>query len=439
MSGYKIKGGRVLKGEVEISGAKNVALKAIAASFLTEDKVVIENAPLISDVLVMVEIAKSMGAKVKLEKKHRLIIEPGFVEKTKIPLEIGAKLRASSVFLGSLIGRFGRASIPNPGGCRIGARPIDRHIEGLRKLGANVYYDKDGYFQARAKKIKGSRYSFLKNTHTGTETLILAAVLGKGKTVLENAAQEPEVDDLIELLVKMGARIRRSKDRVIEINGVEKLRGAKHKIMYDRNEAVTMAVAGLVTKGRVLVKKANKSYLKSFLEKVNQAGAFYEEKKEGIEFYRKKSLRPTKVVTGPYPGFMTDWQAPWALLMTQADGESIVHETVYEKRFVYVEELRKMGARIEFFNPKVKNPREFYNFNWDDGRDSFHAIRICGPTKLHNAVMKISDLRAGATLVLAALAAKGESYIEGVEHIDRGYENFEERLKKLGANIKRVK
>jgi len=440
MKAFVISGGNPLKGEVEVSGAKNVALKAIAAAFLTEDEVEIKNAPFIDDVMAMVEIARKLGADVEVKKDHRIIINSTKVRPVKIPLGMGAKLRASSVFLGSLVSRYKKAVVPNPGGCRIGARPIDRHIDGLRKIGIDVYYNGDGYFRAKADIIKGGEFRFEKNTHTGTETLILASVFCRGKVILENAAEEPEVDDLIRLVNLMGAKVKRTKARTIEIVGVDKLHGTSFEVMPDRNEVVTMAVGAIVTNGRVFVKGAREKDLKIFLRSLNRAGVGYEIKEKGIEFGKKEkeSVKPTKVTTNCHPGFMTDWQAPWTLLMTEADGESIVHEAVYEKRFSYVEELAKMGAKISLFNPKVENPKEFYNFNWEDGEKYYHAAKVFGPTKLHNAVVEISDLRAGATLVLAALAAKGTSYLTGIEHIDRGYEDFEKRLRKLGAKIRRI-
>lgn len=436
-----ISGGRPLKGEVEISGSKNVALKAVVAGLLTEETLVIKNVPDISDLSFMIEIAKELGVQIQRFPK-KIKINARNLKDRKVPLEMAARLRTSSMFIAPLLARFGKAVIPNPGGCRIGARPIDRHIQGLEKMGIKVKYgEEDGYFHAESGKFRNAKYRFPKNTHTGTETLILASVLAEGKIVLENAAQEPEVDDLIALLNLMGARIERVEPRTIIIRGVSKLHGGTFEIMPDRNEAVTFAVAALATDGEIFLKNAQKEVLKPFIEKVKEAGGECEEKNGGLRFFKKQDkLQAVDVITSSYPGFMTDWQAPWALLMTQAEGKSIIHEAIYENRFQYVDELQKMGAQIEFFNPEVKNPQDFYNFNWEDNNsDFFHAIRVFGPEKLHNAVLQISDLRAGATLVLAALSAYGESYLIGVEHLDRGYENFEDRLRDLGAKIKRVK
>lgn len=435
-----ITGGKALHGEVEISGSKNVALKAIVAGLLTEEELTIGNVPVISDLTLMEEIAQNLGVEIR-RVAGTLKIKALNFKTNKVPLEEGARLRTSSMFMAPLVARLGQAVIPNPGGCRIGARPIDRHIEGLKKMGVKIKYsERDGYFHAESKKLKGVTYRFPKNTHTGTETLIMAAVLAEGQTVLENAAQEPEVDDLIVLFNAMGGKIKRVKPRTIVIQGVAKLHGTTFKIMPDRNEAATFAVAALVTNGDIFLKNAQKKVLKPFLEKVREAGGKWKEEDNGLRFFRSGELCATDIVTSPYPGFMTDWQAPWALLMTQAEGESIIHETIYEDRFQYVAELKKMGAKIELFNPKVLNPSKFYNFNWEDNRpEHFHAAQISGPTKLHDAVLNISDLRAGATLVLAALTAGGESYLTGLEHLDRGYEKFEERLESLGAKIKRVR
>ena len=261
-----------------------------------------------------------------------------------------------------------------------------------------------------------------------------------GETILRNAALEPEIDELITLLMQMGAKVSRSGEREITINGVEKLHGTTFEIGPDRNEIVTFAAAALLTKGDILVVDAHRVDLKEFIAKLEKAGAGIEEKKEGIRFFYKEPLKSIDVTTSFYPGFMTDWQGSWAVLMTQAHGSSTIHETIYENRFGYVSELRKMGADIVLFNPEVKNPHEVYNFNLSDNNpDYFHAVKVSGPTKLHNAVVTISDLRAGATLVLGALSAEGESVIFGVEHLNRGYAKFAEALNSLGADIKRIK
>lgn len=440
MDKFTVKGGEKLQGTVSVSGAKNVALKALVAACLTEEEVLIENIPLISDFLVMAEIIRDLGGRVEIS-GHRVKIQVRKFKKHKIPLKTAGEIRTSCLLLAPLLVRVGQALIPNPGGCRIGARPIDRIIEGLKKMQADISYSSaDGYFHAKTGGLKGISYRFEKNTHTGTETLILAAVLARGKTILENAAQEPEVDELIDLLNKMGAKIKREGGRTIVISGVRKLHGVKFTIGPDRNEIVTFAVAAILTGGDLFIKEIKEKNLSHFLKMLQLAGAGFEVKKDGIRFFSKGELQPTEITTSYHPGFMTDWQGPWAVLMAKAQGISSIHEAIYESRFSYVSELLKMGVKVKLFNPTVENPDKFYNFNWSDNKpEDKHAIKIFGPAELHNAVMTISDLRAGATLVLAALAARGESIIFGVEHLDRGYEDFEKRLRGIGANIKRVK
>lgn len=438
---FVVNGGRRLTGKITLSGAKNVALKALAAALLTDEQILLENIPLITDLKLMVKIISSLGVEVSFYKKNQLKVHAQDLKKAKVDLDMGAHLRTSSMLLVPILRRLQQAIVPNPGGCRIGARPIDRHIEGLRLMGIDVSYNSaDGYFYAQNKKLVGCRYRFSKNTHTGTETMILAAVLANGQTILENAAYEPEVDDLIRLLNTMGANIHRVEPRTIVINGVKKLHGTSYRIMPDRNEAVTFAIAAYVTGGDLIISGTQRFLLKSFLEELDGANACWEPVDEyTTRFYHQGKLKATYVKTGPHPGFMTDWQAPWCLLMTQAEGESIIHETVFEDRFGYVSELCKTGANISLFNPKVKNPEKLYNFNWSDNKKGlFHALKIKGSTPLHNAVMNITDLRAGATLVIASLGVKGESILHGIEHIDRGYESLDTRLNALGADIKRM-
>ncbi len=440
MEKFVINGPTVLHGDVTIAGAKNVALKAIVTSLLTDDEIILHNMPHIRDVLLMLDVVKSLGAHVTID-GNTIRIQNGHTQDTIVPLETGARLRTSSMVLGPILSRYGNATIPNPGGCRIGARPIDRHIEGLKLMGATIDYDsKDGYFHAHARHLHGAEITFLKNTHTGTETLILAAVLADGTTILKNAAEEVEIDDLIALLVAMGAKITRSGKREITIVGVPTLHGAQYSIMSDRNEEATFAIAALTTKGDITVHHSQRGDMKAFLDAFEKAGGVYKIIDDTTtEYFYDKPLQPVDIVTASHPGFMTDWQAPWALLMTQATGVSTIHETVFENRFLYVEELRKMGADISYFDPNVEHPETFYNFNWADRNKGTHqAVRITGPTKLHNAILSMNDLRAGATVVLAAIIATGQSSIYGVEQIDRGYEHIDTRLAALGASIERI-
>lgn len=439
MEKFVIHGGRRLHGNISVSGSKNVALKVLIASLLTSEQVMITNMPRISDIEVLLEILKDLGVKITVS-GHTVTVQAEKLSDYEIALEAGARIRTSSMLIAPLLARLGKALIPNPGGCRIGARPIDRMINGLTKMGAVIdYVSRDGYFHASIKgSIKGVSYKFEKNTHTGTETLIMAAVLAKGQTVLENAATEPEVDNLIEFLNSMGAKIT-SLGRKIVIDGVNVLHGTNFNVMPDRNEVVTFAIAAAITDGDITVLNAKRKYIEEFLKKFEEAGGKWEQRNGGIRFY-DGNLAATNITTSYHPGFMTDWQGPWVVLMTKAKGMSIIHETVYEDRFGYIKELRKMGAQIELFKPHVKDPKSFYNFNLNnDNPNLLHGAKLHGPTKLHDAVMNISDLRAGATLVLGALGATGESVVYGVEHLDRGYENFEGRLSTLGADIKRVK
>lgn len=439
MDRFVVDGGNKLKGEIKVSGAKNVAMKVILAGLLTDKPIYVENVPLISSIYGTIDIVKPLGVKVDLHHNHTMTIVGDNLKSHIVPLELGGLYRTATMVMGPLLARVGEATVPNPGGCRIGKRPIDRHVDGLRAMGAKIKY-KDGFFVAHTSSLHGTRYRFAYNTHTGTETLILAAVLAEGETVLENAAEEPEIDDLIRLLNLMGAKIRRI-NRTIIIKGVKELNGAEFSVMPDRNESVTFAIAAIATGGDVTVDGTQRVYLKSFLEKLDQSNCGWEPiGEQKTRFFAKSKIGATDVVTFPYPGFMTDWQAPWALLMTQADGVSNIHETIYEDRFDYVEQLRKMGAKIDFFNPQVSDPKRVYNFNWKDrSKKDFHAIKIYGPKKLHNAYLEVSDLRAGATLIMGSLIADGESVISGIEHIDRGYEEIEKRLRTLGAKIKRVK
>lgn len=435
-----INGGKRLTGTAAVSGAKNVALKALVAACFTNEEVIIHNIPLISDFFVMVDIMKELGAEVVIE-DHTVRIRMKEFTHFSIPLDKAALARTSSMFIAPLLARTKEAIIPNPGGCRLGARPIDRTINGISQMDVEItYHSNDGYFHAKTNGLRGVQFTFEKSTHTGTETLILAAILAKGKTILKNAAEEPEVDDLITLVDAMGAKVTRSGKREITIVGVEKLHGATFTISPDRNEIVTFAIAALVTNGDVFIKDAQSVDLDTFLKEVAKANGGIEKRENGIRFYRKGPLYGTTITTTTYPGFMTDWQALWAVLMTQAEGESVIHETVFENKLGYITDLRKMGARTKLFNPSVAGPTSVYNFNLEDDKpEYFHAVKIKGPSLLHNAIVTTLDIRAGAAVVLAALAASGTSTIFGVEKLDRGYESFEKRLKSLGADIKRMR
>ncbi|OGG03787.1 UDP-N-acetylglucosamine 1-carboxyvinyltransferase [Candidatus Gottesmanbacteria bacterium RBG_16_52_11] len=439
MDKFVVHGGVPLKGEVRLSGAKNVALKTIVASLLTDDEITIDNVPDIIDVRLMLELLGTLGVKSHFSGNHVRLIRNS-LRNYEVPLEVGARLRTTTLVLGPLLSRFGSALVPNPGGCRIGARPIDRHIDALRQMGARITYNsRDGFFHGQADSLHGTVIRFPKNTHTGTESIILAAVLAKGQTVIENAAAEVEVDDLIEFLNGMGARIVRTKPREIKIDGVTRLHGTSYRLMSDRNEEVTLAVAAALTGGTVTVTGSVHRTLMAFLNPFRDAGGRYSAGGDTATYSVSRNLRPQDIITAPHPGFMTDWQGPWAVLMTRAAGLSTIHEAVFESRFSYVPELQKMGADVSFFQPEVRDPEKFYNFNMRDHDGmSPQAVRIKGPTRLHDAVLMMHDLRAGATLLLAALTAPGKSYVHGIEHIDRGYENIEKKLQALGGRIIRV-
>lgn len=440
MDKYIIRGGNKLTGEISVSGAKNAALKAVVAACLTSEKVIIHNVPLIADFFVMVEIMKELGADVTL-KEHTITIEMRKFATSSIPLDKAVMARTSSMFIAPLLARTHEAIIPNPGGCRLGARPIDRTVSGIAQMNVDMtYHSEDGYFHARTTGLKATKYNFQKNTHTGTETMILAAALADGTTILNNSAEEPEIDDVIGLLNAMGGNVKRTAHRQITIVGVKKLHGAEFTISPDRIEVATYAIAAIITGGDVFIRDAQKASIESFLEKLKETGAGYEIEDNGIRFFANGTLNAVDIVTGIYPGFLTDWQAPWGVFMTQAKGVSVIHETVFENKLGYIKDLKRMGAKAVLFNPDVKNPEKVYNFNLEDDRpEHFHAVKITGPKNLHNAVMTTLDIRAGAAVVLAALIAKGKSTIFGIEKLDRGYEDFEKRLVNLGANIKRIK
>lgn len=435
---YLINGSNRLEGTIRLSGSKNVATKAVIAACLTSEPVTLKNVPEISDIKALLEVIESIGGEV-LREDGQVTITVKEIKKSEISLVEGARVRTSSMFLGPLLARSKNAIVPNPEGCRLGARPIERHIEGLERMGASIEYkSEDGYYHATTEGLVGTTYRFEKNTHTGTETLILAAVLAKGTTVIENAAEEHEIDDLIALLNNMGSKIERFDKRSIRIEGVESLHGTTHEIVSDSNELVTFAVLSMITGGKIILTNYNLSNVGFFLEEVEKCGGRYIEEGGGVRFYTENQLISSNVVTSPEPGFKTDWQGPWAILMTQALGVSTIHETIYENRFGYVSELKKMGANIKFFDPKVENPNDVYNFNYNPDVSYKQAIKIDGPSALHNAVLDISDLRAGATVVMGALIADNQSIVYGVEHIERGYERFVERLKSLGADIEEL-
>lgn len=428
-----VKGGLSLNGSVGIRGSKNAASKLMIASLLTDEPCFIENIPLSAEVDITKELLEKIGSRVSLEGDRRLKIETVEIRNALVS-ELSRRNRVPILALGPLLHRNGRAEVPVVGGCYLGHRPVNFHVEALTKMGARVERRENSYY-AEAEKLHGAEIKFEYPSVGTTETVILAGSLAEGKTIIDNAAIEPEILNLIGMLDSMGARIEASEgERQIVIEGVDKLRGVSVRSMPDRNEIVSFAVAALATDGDVFIKEAKPEYLKSFLEKVKEIGGEYEIKSDGIQFWGRRPYRAAKIETSPHPGFMTDWQQPFLVLLTQAKGQSIIHETVYEDRFGYVKDLNRMGADIKVSDECLDGkPCRF------SGKTFKHSAVISGPTQLHGAEIVMTDIRAGMAHIIAALCAEGESVITGVEHIDRGYERIEERLRELGADIKRIK
>lgn len=440
MTKYLVTGGTRLKGTVRVHGAKNAGFKAMIAALLGDSPSQIQNYSQVGDIDTTWEIIECLGARVTSLGDHSLEVDPSGLSSFDAPTSCGVKSRAGMMFAGPLLAKFGRAVLPSPGGDKIGARPIDRHLAGLEALGVNIKF-MDGVFRLQAPKgLTGGRYRFEKNTHTGTETLIMAAVKASGRTILENAASEPEVDNLIAFLNAAGGRIKRVDPRTIVIDGVSRLSGANHMIIADRNAVVTFACAALATRGDVLITGADKNTLAAFLAKVEEIGGGVEAGPQYVRFFSKKKLVASNVVTAPHPGFMTDWQPIWTTLMAQAKGVSTVHETVYEDRFGHVPVLIEMGAKIELFEPPAAETGDIYNFNIDGELvQGKHAIKIFGPALLVGREVTVSDIRMGATILLAGMVASGETVIiDPQDQIRRGYEKLDENLASLGAKVEAV-
>ncbi len=419
---YLVTGGRPLEGTVRVSGAKNAALKMLAAATLTGERCRITNVPEIEDVRAMTETLRDLGVVVDHPEPNCYEVSAGDVDWLFVPLEAAAKMRASFMLLGPLLARFGEVVISNPGGDRIGRRPVDLHVEAMRTLGAAIDY-RYGYYYAKAPgRLRGTEVRFPFVSVMGTENAMLAATLAEGHTIIRPAAQEPEVDDLIAFLQKMGAAVERTQPDTIEIDGKRRLRGAEHKVMPDRIEAGTFAIAAGVTGGRVVLEDAGCEHMEALVEVLGRTGLAVSCQPTRMEVDARavgpRNLSPVDVETGAYPGLATDIQPPTTVLLTQADGVSRVHEAIFEDRLEWTSELAKMGARIELTSPQ-------------------DAV-IHGPAELHAAEVDISDLRAGASLIVAALAAEGTSSILGAHHVRRGYENIERKFLDLGARIERV-
>ncbi len=439
MAQFVIHSQKPLRGEVVIRGAKNSGFKLLIASLFGRQESLFSNLTKAGETKITLSLIKYLGADFRWVGEHSVLVNPQNLQHSQLPLGVGRETRASILFVPVLLYRFGRARVPWPGGDKIGRRPLDRHLAGLQKMGVQIKQGEQFLEFTAPHRLQGVRYRFAKNTHTGTDTLLMAALWAEGETVLENAAAEPEVDDLISFLNKIGGRVKRIAPRMIVIQGRRQFRGAEHVVIPDRNEAVTFACAALGTRGEIDIFNINPNHLYAFIEQLRMIGAGLEIGVNEMKVTWREKLRASKIETAPYPGFMTDWQALWSVLMTQAWGTSEVVERIFPYRFQYVPYLQKMGAKIKFFQPQVNDPASYYNFNLEDDRpEFFHGIHISGPSHLQGITMKVNDIRAGATLTLAALMAKGKSVLQQAEKIDRGYEHLAKRLQQLGGDIIRV-
>ncbi|NOS86567.1 MAG: UDP-N-acetylglucosamine 1-carboxyvinyltransferase [Ignavibacteria bacterium] len=429
---FLVKGAKPLHGNIRISGAKNAASKLIIASLLTDEPVHITNCPIsIGEIRVTRKIIESLGANFKKFSDNEVIVQTKKIHDISFSASLGLINRIGVLTAGPLLLRSGEAKIPKPGGDQIGARPINFHLDALIKLGTTVKEHKDFYL-LKAKRLIGTDITLPFPSVGATENIIITASLAIGKTTIHNAAIEPEIMDLIMLLQKMGAVIDVKTDRTIVITGVEKLHGAEHKVIPDRLEAASFACAAIASKGDITIHDARHADMITFLNTIRLIGAEYEVLKDGIRFYYKGELKPISIETDVHPGFMTDWQPPMTILLTQANGISTLHETVYENRFGYIKELNKMGAAIELTNDCLGSPCRF------NGTNYYHSAVIKGKTPLRSAEINVPDIRAGFSYLVAAILAKGETLVHGIHYIDRGYENIDQKMRKLGVKIKRV-
>jgi UDP-N-acetylglucosamine 1-carboxyvinyltransferase len=415
---FLIKGEIPLEGEVEIAGYKNSAGAVLAASLLTDEPSIIDNLPKCTDILNEIEILKKIGAKITWLNERKIKIEPKDIDPEKIPFDLFEKMRISVLLIPPLLLRFKKIKVPHPGGDKIGLRPITTHLEAFEDFGIK-FEEKGGFYYFEApKKLKGKEIVLREFSVTATENVMMLAALAEEKTTIQIAATEPQVQDLGRFLEKMGVKIKGLGTHTIEIEGKKKLKGIEFKVSPDLIEAVTFFIAFAITEGEGKIKNVNPGHLKIFLKKMKEIGVNFEVKKREILVKKSKNFKATRIQTLPYPGFLTDFQPMTAVLLTQAKGKSLIHEPLYENRFQHLHELRKMGADIEITDP--------------------HRALIFGKTQLIGNKINSTDIRSGAALVLAALTAKGESIVEGIEQIERGYERFDEKLKKLGAKIERI-
>ena len=438
MAKFIIKGGKPLFGEITIAGAKNAVSKMMITSLLTDEPCILENVPTIGEIDIIVEFLKNIGSEITKAGPVVNIATP--VIKNNRVLSLSRRNRIPILALGPLLARTGEAEVPVLGGDKIGPRPVDIHLEGLTKLGAQIQITKDSYHAWAPNGLKGAEIELRFPSVGATENIMLAAVLAKGKTVIKNAALEPEIIELMKMLQKMGAIVELCPPRTITIEGVEKLHGVTHRTLADRNESVSMACLAIATNGRIMLKGAIQEHLITFLNVVRRMGGEYEVTDDGIAFWKAAAqdggnagLKPLDIRTDVHPGFMTDWQQPLAVLLTQAHGISTIHETIYEDRFAFALDLNEMGAKIKVTTECPPNdPCRL------SGKNHYHFATIEGPTPLTSKNLTVRDLRSGMVDILAALVASGVSEVDGVEEIDRGYERIDERLRQLGADMTRV-
>lgn len=416
VNNFWIKGGNRLEGIVRISGAKNAVLPILAATILAERPCIICNVPDLHDVHVMKDVLHSLGISIRSEDSI-LEVDPSRIYAMEISDTLAQKMRASNLVLGPLLAKFGWAKISYPGGCAIGTRPIDLHLKGLRMLGAEFWEKPGGYIEAKAKELRGTNITLDFPSVGATENIMMAAVLAKGETCIINAAREPEIEDLQNFLNAMGAKIAGAGTNVIRIEGVSSLHGCTHKVIPDRIEAGTYLIAAAITGGQLRLENTNPEHLKSFTARLEETGLKIIENNDCIEVYGSEIINPVDIITLPYPGFPTDLQAPMMALLTIAKGTSVITETIFDKRFQHVGELCRMGANIRV-----------------EGR----LAVIKGVEKISGAHVSATDLRAGAALILAGLAAEGETIVEGAYFVERGYEKVVEKLTQVGAQIKKV-
>jgi UDP-N-acetylglucosamine 1-carboxyvinyltransferase len=431
---YLIQGGTPLHGEVRLSGAKNAVTKMVIASLLTAEPCILRNVPLIGDLHLTIALCRALGSSIELD-DHTLYIHTPTINSGYVSTHVGGLNRMAVMAIGPLLHRYGEASIPRPGGDRIGPRPIDFHIDGLRLMGAEIVEQEGRYFCTAPHGLHGATLRLPFPSVMATENFLITASLAPGVTIIENAATEPEIIDLIKLLQKMGAIIELKVDRRIVVEGRERLHGACHTLLSDRNEAVSLAIAAYLTKGDVYLRGAQQDTLLTFLNTLSKMDLRFHVDDEGIRFIGDDRPLPSIALeTDVHPGFMTDWQQPFTVLLTQAAGMSVVHETIYEDRFGYISALQRMGAHVELFSKCLGEvPCRFRE------KQYVHSCVVRGPTPLQGTRLDIPDIRAGCSYILAALCAEGESEVYGIDHIERGYEHLDAKLRALGARIEHVR